>query len=466
MSQSPFIDATEDPDEVSSIFTAAFGEAPERSRLAASRLFLARAANGEAVAAAAMERLDAVSWRIWLIAVKAEHRGRGYGRGFLAGLASKARGEGGVSLQLKTYRRWNGMRTLLKRSGWFLLGAEMSKRNDGVGELWQLPLLDKPLGIVVVGANPAGRGGEWIERILGVPQLWTLTGIVDSSEKVRNAWATKGIAAFADLQEMSAVTMPNAVVVAVPPTRSAAVQRECMSFGLAMLVEKPFASSLSELAELQRGLTSNPVPLIPGVQRRTHPAYVALRSAICKSRVHELSMRLFLGRPADDRPAGHRSDRALCRGGALLDVGYHAIDLVHFLLGIPLEMISCSLGAGGDLATGIESSAHLLGRCGATWVRLQVDRHGGEKTEQVLVATDEGVWTADRGGVLHPDGTAFYKCEGSWESAEAGKLAELAVASRRSKCKPEDLWEHLAAFELIEKAYALAHIHGLEGYHP
>jgi predicted dehydrogenase/GNAT superfamily N-acetyltransferase len=466
MPQSLFIDASADPDEVASIFLATFGEAPEQSRLTSSQLFLARAANGEAVAAAAMERLDAASWCIWLFAVKEEQRGRGYGRGFLAGLASKARDEGGVSLELKTYRRWHRMRTLLRRSGWFLLGAEMSKRNDGVGELWQLPLLDKPLGIVVVGANPAGRGGEWIERILGVPQLWTLQGIVDSSEQVRNAWATKGIAAFADLQEMSALTMPNAVVIAVPPTRSAAVQRECLSFGLPMLVEKPFASSLSELAELQRGLTSKPVPLIPGVQRRTHPAYVALRSAICKSRVHDLSMRLFLGRPADDRPAGHRSDRALCRGGALLDVGYHAIDLVHFLLGNPLEMISCSLGEAGDLAAGIESSAHVLGRCGATWVRLQVDRHGGAKTEQILVATDEGVWAADREGVRHPDGTAFYKCAGSWESAEEGKLAELAVASRRSKVKPEDLWEHLAAFELIEKAYALAHIHGLEGYHP
>ncbi|MEI7929257.1 MAG: GNAT family N-acetyltransferase [Verrucomicrobiales bacterium] len=451
------------PEEANRIFASVFGEEADIERLASSRIFLMRGVDRQPLAAAAMEPMGVRTWYVWLFAVKEEYRGQGVGRRLLDEVTSSVKSEDGGSLHLKTYQRFDSMRRLLQRSGWFLLGAEMSERHDGVGEIWQIPLTDKPLGIAVIGANPAGRGGEWAKRILELPRLWELRGVVDPNDRVRQTWSQQGVRAFADVRTMVLETRPRAILVAVPPMQATAVQAECISLGLPMLVEKPFAGSLAELAGLQRMLTANPVPFVLAVQRRSHPSYVALRCAIRKQRVRDLSIRLLLGRPADDRPAGHRGDRSLCRGGALLDLGYHALDLVHFLLDSPLEMVSCSLSAGNDLAVGIESAAQLLGRCGPSWVRLQIDRHGPAKTEEVMVRTDEGVWKADRECVWAPDGSVFYECKGSWESAELGKLAELAVVSHHPASSPGDLWDQLAAFELIERAYASSHIQGLEG---
>jgi predicted dehydrogenase/GNAT superfamily N-acetyltransferase len=458
------IDLSGTTDEAASIFTQVFGDAPDLVRLSQSMIHILRKRDGTAVAAAAVEQEEGGIRYCWLLAVSEGYRAKGLGGRLLREVVDHARGDGATMVWLKTYQKRIGMQAILRRDGWFLCGAERAGRFDGVREIWRYPIAQAPKGIIVIGANPTGRGGEWVERIQAMPELWTLKGIVEQDDSHRAHWERIGIPTYQSLDDPGALIDVSATIIAVPPTKVAQVQRECVKRGIAILVEKPLAGSLSELADLQDSLMSAPVPLVVGVQRRSHPSYVALRAALESEHPTELSVRISLGRPSHDQPAGHRVNRTLCRGGALLDLGYHALDLVHFLLGKPLEMVSCFLASGADLATGIESSATLLGRSGSTWVRVEVDRHGGRKLEEVRARTSEGVWIADREQVLAPDGSVFYQCSGSWEAAESGRLVELAGAVSRGGRLTEDLWEHLAAFELIERAYAISHIQGLEGF--
>ena len=451
-------------DEAASLFTQVFGEVQDLARLSRSQILILRQQDQVVSAAAAVEKEEGGVWYCWLLAVSERCRSKGLGRRLLSEVVNLARENGASIVWLKTYQKRAGMQAILRKEGWFLCGAELAGRFDGVREIWRYPIVRAPMGIIVIGANPEGRGGEWVERIQSMRQIWNLIGIVEQDESHRVHWEQMGIRAFTNLDDPGSTEGVSAAVIAVPPTKVVQVQRECMTRGIAILVEKPLAGSLAELAALQESLMSTPVPLVVGVQRRSHPSYVALRAALNSEHPSELSVRISLGRPSDDRPAGHRANRTLCRGGALLDLGYHALDLVHFLLGKPLEMVSCFLASGGDLAAGIESSANLLGRSGSTWVRVEVDRHGGKKIEEVRARTSEGVWIADREKVRSPDGNVFYQCSGSWEAAESGRLVELAGAVAQGRLLSEDLWEHLAAFELIERAYAISHIQGLEGF--
>jgi predicted dehydrogenase len=323
--------------------------------------------------------------------------------------------------------------------------------------------ISSPLRILAIGANPKGRGGEWIHRILTLSNEWELCGVVDSLECTRQYWGSKGRPAFSSLEQALSATQPQAVVVAVPPAFTAGIQTICAQQGIAILAEKPLAVSLPELARLQDNYQKHPVPLVVGVQRRSHPTYAFLRSVIRKADnpPSELAVRIVLGRSTEETPDGHRADPALAGGGILLDLGYHALDLAQFLLEYPIEPVSCTLSTLNDLAPHLEYSAHLLGRAGTTWVRIIIERCG-EKSELVQAKFPEGVWQADREFVTSPEGSVDFTTSRTWDQAETGCLEQLARHIKNGTSNSEDLWDHLAILEIIEHAYAIARRLGLE----
>ena len=450
------------PEAVLQLFHTAFGSEPDPGRLDKARIFAILDNDGRPAAAAAVETGD--SWHLWLLAADDGHRGKGLGSRLIRHILDLAASEGAGDVRIKTFRKWSGMQAILSEGDWHLCGAEPATRYDGVREIWRHPIVKAPARLLVVGANPQGRGGEWLEQACSLRTLFRIAAVVDPNDSVRAHWESGGVPAFRSLEELANPHCIDAAVIAVPPMHVATIQHECIRLGIPYLVEKPMAASLAELLDLQRRLNEAEMGLAIGVQRRAHPSYVALKSALREQPVADLSIRIALGRPRTDAPSGHRADRSQCRGGALLDLGYHALDLTHFLLGRPLELVSCSLASDMDLATGIESSARILGRCGLTWVRLEVDRNGPGKSEEVRARTSDGVWVADRERVTGPDGSAYYECPGSWEKAEHGTLASLASLAATGRCRGTDLWEHLALFETVEQAYSSARLLGIEGF--
>lgn len=108
-----------------------------------------------------------------------------------------------------------------------------------------------------------------------------------------------------------------------------------MSHGLAMFHEKPLACTLFELQNLVAALGKTPVPLVVGTQRRDHPTYVYLKELIQNEEISTLSISMELGK--SPTPGSWRGSRQESGGGALIDLGIHAVDLVHHLLGYSLN---------------------------------------------------------------------------------------------------------------------------------
>lgn len=443
------------PEETFDLLEEIFSSDVNIERVGQAKRIGLRDSKGLLMAVACVDPLWGKSAYIWLLGVHPAFRRRGCGK-ILLGLVRQWAVRSGCSrVMVKTHRMWKNMRSLLRTTGWVMDSAEVSDRDDGVAEFWQMPLLGGSKPIVLVGANPGGRGGEWAQCLSKSEEWWHLAAVVDPDQSVCDFWTTKGIPCFRTFAEIPAGMHLDAALIAVPPSSAAELQVAALRRGLGVLVEKPIAASLAEAISVVNESNLSPGRIVVGVQRRSHPSYVALKAFLEKIAIYQLSIEIDLGKPVMDSVSGHRADPSQCRGGALIDLGYHALDLAHYLLDGPVQPLNCFLEEGGDLGTNLESSAFVFGRSGMCWTRIAVSRHGPRKREQLTAQTKEGLWRANRESVWAPDGSVVYSCEGTWELAERGRLAELAACVGGTAPR-EDLWEHLAAFEVIEEAYSLS----------
>ena len=335
----------------------------------------------------------------------------------------------------------------------------------------------QPLNIVVVGVG--NRGREWIDALKRNAQQFVVAAAVDNTQVHRDWAAERGIAAFASLEEAQAcLGSLHGAILALPPRKYAPIRRRCIELGLGFLQEKPAAASLGELVTLQQLLLKRPVPMLVAVQRRYHPSYVELRNWIKTkglSHIETMTVNISLGRPYQERAGGHRTDSRAIRGGAFIDLGYHAIDLAQFLLlDTPLELIHSSMwtdlhqsrvlswsvpdqgGTNPDLLTlqqELEKSTEILGRCGGVHVRVRIDRCG-TKSEEVIVEVDGAEWRADRGGCQDLSTGRSSTCESAWSYSEDRLLDRFARVLRGDKDESSDLRDHLVDMRVIEAAYA------------
>ncbi len=452
-----------DAPEVLSPLFANFGPEPLPPTDRPTLSWVAVAENGIYAATAIVRLDDDNRWHLWYVGVLPDFQRQGAGEKLFTVIEGAARESGSAAIRTRTYSRWTGMRKLLAKRGWTFVNATLGEHHDGVEEEWLLPLRREPLRVVLVGANSSGRGGELAVAINAMSPLVRLVGVCDVDPNVLRTW--DGVLTSTSIDYLLDHVDADAAVLALPHSAYQHVRPACLRRGLGLFHEKPLACSLSELLELQDTLTHRPTPLIVGVQRRSHPSYVFLKRALQDNPPHSLVVRMSLGRSSEEiaptagAPRTWRNDSRLAGGGALIDIGYHAIDLVHFLLDAPLTTISCNLWVGNRPATGgeLETAATLMGRAGNTWVKVVVDR-AGSKLESV-VAVGEAVWKADRTEVSR-DGTLQFSCPGSWDMAMRGQIASFVVACSTPPI-PVSLWDHLAELRVIEQARTIACAQGL-----
>lgn len=408
-----------------------------------------------------------MGWYLSRLAVSTDHRKEGIGTRLLQAVQGEAKDAGVVWLSTRTYPYWKDMRKLLQKHQWVFADAREGKHRERVSERWIFPLAPRPAPVVLVGANPHGRGGELFHAVNelktddGLPLL-NICGVVDSNSEHLDDPMYLDYEKSDRLENLSGLKNAKGALLAVPHHAYDPIRNTCLEFKLGLFHEKPLAISLPELLSFHSKLEQNPVPLVVGLQRRNHPTYVFLRHQIHSEQVKAMTLDISLGLKRKDSQNDWRNDPKQAGGGALIDIGYHAIDLVQYLLNAPFEPLSIVLSRNGhplslrptSAASCIESKAVLLGKCGRTWVRVNVDRCGTKKSECVNVETDKSIWSANRKSVKH-NGLDVLKSFPSWEMALQGRLAVFAAALSSPLCLP-DLWDHLSILKTIDKAYSLA----------
>lgn len=297
----------------------------------------------------------------------------------------------------------------------------------------------------------------------------------DTSKWQQFAQSPMQLVFFVDLKALKAANIDfDAFILALPHDVYANIWDDLVSFGKPLLKEKPLGRDYAEAKHFMEQAKLHGCGLQTAIQRRMHPSYAFLAQYIKENnhQITELHSHLHLGK-STKKPAAvdhvsdtknWRADKAVSGGGALLDSGYHLIDLVLYLVG-DFDLISATMWHGNvaDNGKDIEDRCWLMGVSRYTWIMVDTWVEG-EKDAQGKLQKSEGVilqlkngdsLTANREQVQHNDKVIF-ETNRDWEKAMQSQLTDFANNVRNSTWQSKIIWDQLPAIRKIEEAYRLS----------
>jgi predicted dehydrogenase len=173
---------------------------------------------------------------------------------------------------------------------------------------------------------------------------------LESAERFAAAHGIKRVTT--DWRTLVAAPDVDAVVVCTPNALHAQQSIAGLEAGKHVLCEKPMATTVADGEEMLATAARHDRLLLVLHPWRHHEAVIAVRDSIVAGELGRVVRTHGYGVHADWGPGGWFADPALAGGGALVDMGIHAIDTARFLLGEPeAERVRASIvTAHGDYA--------------------------------------------------------------------------------------------------------------------
>ncbi|MUK87382.1 gfo/Idh/MocA family oxidoreductase [Ornithinibacillus sp. L9] len=140
---------------------------------------------------------------------------------------------------------------------------------------------------------------------------------------------------FKTVEEMFAKTVVDAVIICTPNQTHMQIAKKAAEHGVHVLVEKPIGTSLQEVDEyLKTAKKANTITMVGMTHRFRNDAAIVKRYVEKKEfgELYYAKAKLFRRRGA---PKGWFTNKELAGGGAMMDIGVHALDLAWWLLGSP-----------------------------------------------------------------------------------------------------------------------------------
>jgi predicted dehydrogenase len=139
---------------------------------------------------------------------------------------------------------------------------------------------------------------------------------------------------FRDHKALLEGVNPDIAIVVTPHHTHVDVSKDLFQRGIPFVKEKPFALSLPQAYELADAIEKHDGHMRICVQRRYNPLYLRTKAALQQiGEIRHFDANYQLS--TDAYQAGWRAKSATSGGGAIIDMGYHIIDLLHWFFGMP-----------------------------------------------------------------------------------------------------------------------------------
>jgi len=198
--------------------------------------------------------------------------------------------------------------------------------------------------VAIIGA---GYIGEIHAQAVKNQPLAELVAVVDQIEGKAKVFAEKYSIPkiFSSLDELINSHIADAVIIGTPNYLHAQQAITAMNAGLHVLVEKPMALSVEEAKMMNQASQETARTLMIGHCWRYDTEVNWLREQINTNQLGSIVRTKGYGIHENWGPAGWFVKKNLSGGGALVDMGIHAIDTVRYLLGDPEpESVYAQLG--------------------------------------------------------------------------------------------------------------------------
>ena len=170
-----------------------------------------------------------------------------------------------------------------------------------------------------------------------------IIAVCDTDKAVAKATAEKlKVPFFLTVESLLKNTKPDAAVVAVPHKYYTSIVSEFLTNGVHVLKEKPLNIDFKSALHISNLAAKHKVNLTVAVQRKHNKIYNLFSEY--KEHIGEVfSVHGEYTLNIADLSEGWRSSKDLAGGGAVIDMGYHLLDLIVWYFGVP-EKISAELG--------------------------------------------------------------------------------------------------------------------------
>jgi predicted dehydrogenase len=252
------------------------------------------------------------------------------------------------------------------------------------------------LDVAVVGLG--GIGCRSLDALVDLDGV-RVVGVADSNaQRAEQIGRDYGLPHFTDNRQLILNTRPQAAFLAIPPMHAGELLEICAAQGVHVWKEAPLGRSLSEAAGFVRRFEEAGLKIAVGTQRRFSDPYRHARELI--NRIGEA----FLGRAHYLFNWGPqlqwRADRHSAGGGALLEVGYHMIDLLIWLLGLPEEVYGVTAVENPRLAAP-DQPPHDTDDSASAILRYADEVMASLVTSRISGPVSEGLALHGRGGSLN-----------------------------------------------------------------
>ncbi|AYN68633.1 gfo/Idh/MocA family oxidoreductase [Euzebyella marina] len=192
----------------------------------------------------------------------------------------------------------------------------------------------KKIKIALIGA---GYIAEYHIRALQKIDAIEIAAIVARTEKSAQAFANKYKIenAFTRIEPILQDPSIEAVVLSTPNSLHAPHSIEFLKNGKDVFIEKPLATTAGEVEEIRKASEGTKKLVMVGHMWRFDEEAQYLKKTIESGKLGPIFKTKGYGIHVNWGPSGWFSDQQLAGGGALADMGVHAIDTVRFLLNDP-----------------------------------------------------------------------------------------------------------------------------------